>query len=1007
MEPPFQSFAEGNGPRVQGDAEMSDATVRAGPGGSTEWGPLLEREVELTEIERLLDRACSGEGERVLVEGPAGAGKTRLLGTAADAARARGVRVLEASAVELEVEIGYGVARSLLGDALGNTSPARRRALLTGAASLAAPAVWPEKTNRGSPPDPAAVLHGLFWLVSNLAEQGCLLLVVDDVHWADGPSLRFLTYLAHRLSGLPVLLLVASRPGEPSQQADLVSALTSERFGAWLRPTPLSEAAVGRLASGAFGSAVAPEFIGACHAVTGGNPYLVNELLRALLNDHVAPTADHAHLVGRVGPETVSRAVLARVSRAGGDARSLVDAVAVLGGRCELRHAVALAGVGPEAAARASDLLAQIGVLRPMRPLQFVHPLVHAAIYGAILPGRRSSMHRAAAGLLASDGVSPELPAVHLLNTDPLADQWAVAVLRAAAADATAKGAPGQAAAYLSRALAEPPVLSARGPLLHDLGAAELLARNPAATDHLAQALAATEDPAARGEIALLLGRAAVSMGRLTDARELLGPVIKQLGETQLPVVARVEAYRSVAGVWDPRFAAELETDLPRLRALAERTDASGRSLLLLIAFRAAFDGGDREEILALIERGLDDGRLLESESAEAIELTWATRALTFIDELDRADVLIDAMVADARRRGSIMGYATSSAWRAAVALGRGRVGPAEADARTAVELATTHGLHFIAPHAHSFLGEALIELGELEQAATLLEGAKLGPMLGTRPEVRFLHTRARARLARGERGPAIEDLRACQAQESFGFRNPNVVAWRSTLALALPDRSHDEALTLADIELDLATRIGQPRAIGVAMRARGLLSNGDEQVSLLMQAASVLTESPSRLEHARSLTDLGASLRRASRRTEARPFLREGLDLAAACGAVSLAVRAHEELVASGARPRRERVSGVEALTTSERRVARMASSGMSNREIAQELFVTSKTVALHLTHVYEKLNINGRAQLPGELAEIRGTAPALDPRSRGRVGPQASPGGVRPSDGPRHRGP
>jgi len=216
MEPPFQSFAEGNGPRVQGDAEMSDATVRAGPGGSTEWGPLLEREVELTEIERLLDRACSGEGERVLVEGPAGAGKTRLLETAADAARARGVRVLEASAVELEVEIGYGVARSLLGDALGNTSPARRRALLTGAASLAAPAVWPEKTNRGSPPDPAAVLHGLFWLVSNLAEQGCLLLVVDDVHWADGPSLRFLTYLAHRLSGLPVLLLVASGRAEPA-----------------------------------------------------------------------------------------------------------------------------------------------------------------------------------------------------------------------------------------------------------------------------------------------------------------------------------------------------------------------------------------------------------------------------------------------------------------------------------------------------------------------------------------------------------------------------------------------------------------------------------------------------------------------------------------------------------------------------------------------------------------------------------------------------------------------
>jgi len=161
------------------------------------------------------------------------------------------------------------------------------------------------------------------------------------------------------------------------------------------------------------------------------------------------------------------------------------------------------------------------------------------------------------------------------------------------------------------------------------------------------------------------------------------------------------------------------------------------------------------------------------------------------------------------------------------------------------------------------------------------------------------------------------------------------------------------------------------PRAIGVALRALGLLCKADEQISLVREAAAAVETCPSRLELAQALTDLGAALRRASRRTEAREVLRRALDLAARCGARALAARAREELVTAGARPRRERVSGVESLTASERRVAQMAAAGMTNREIAQALFVTMKAVALHLTHVYEKLEIAGRAELSGALAE------------------------------------
>jgi DNA-binding CsgD family transcriptional regulator len=246
--------------------------------------------------------------------------------------------------------------------------------------------------------------------------------------------------------------------------------------------------------------------------------------------------------------------------------------------------------------------------------------------------------------------------------------------------------------------------------------------------------------------------------------------------------------------------------------------------------------------------------------------------------------------------------------------------------------------------------------------------------MRGTRPESRFLHARAQAELACGERDAAIADLRACQkiSESAPGFQNPNVFAWRSTLALALPDKARAEALALVETEVDQARRIGQPRAIGVALRARALLGEQGGEVKLLQHALTALESSPSRLEQARASVDLGAALRRAGLRNDAREPLRRGLDLAALCGASALAARAREELVTAGARPRRERLSGPEALTASERRVARMAAEEKTNREIAQALFVTTKTIAMHLTRSYEKLEITSRAQLPAALGMV-----------------------------------
>jgi DNA-binding CsgD family transcriptional regulator len=938
-------------------------------------GRLLEREGELAEIERLVGGVCSGLGELLVVESPAGAGKTRLIEAVCEAASERRMAVLATTASELERDLAFGVVRSLFESSLAHLTPTRRRMLLSGAAGLAAPVVSPRRSAAGaSSVDPASVLHGLFWLTSNLAEHGPLVVAIDDAHWADRPSLRFAAYLARRLDDLGVLLAVALRPREPGVEEHLISALTDHRRANVLRPAPLSELAVATLVSKRFADAPDERFCAACHAATGGNPFLVGELLSALASDRLEPVAANAERIGELGSSSVARAVLARLTRIGRQAVGLAQAVAVLGGRTELRHAAALAGLESAPAARAADALARTEVLVPTRPLAFVHPLVHNAIYEAIAPGERSLMHAAAARLLAAEGMDPDRVATHLLKAEPAGDPWVVQALADAAAKATARGAPEQAAIYLRRALAEPPATERRGQVLYELGLAELLAREPVAVDHLADALAATADPDRRARIALFLGRAAVSTGRLADARLLLGTAIEELGDAHPEISAQLEAYRSASGVWHPKFVGELNERLPGLRALAARAGPGGRSLLLLLAFRMVFAGAPHHEILALVEQGLDEGRLMRAESAEAIEVTWAVRALTFNDELERAERVVDAMVIDARERGSVTGYVFATAWRAHIALRRGLVAAAAADARSAVELATEHGLHLVAPHAHAFLAEALIEQGAGEKARRVLGHAELGPMQGTRPESRFLHARAQAQLACEEHEAAIADLRACQeiSESAAGFQNPNVLAWRSTLALALPESAREEALALVDTELDQARRIGQPRAIGVALRARALLSEKHHQIELMQQAVAVLQSSPSRLEQARALVDLGAALRRAGRRTDAREPLRRGLDLAAACGASALAARAHEELVAAGARPRRERLSGQEALTASERRVARMAADGMTNREIAQALFVTTKTVAMHLTRAYEKLDITGRAQLPTALGTL-----------------------------------
>ena len=415
---------------------------------------IVGRDPELAVLSDTITGAVAGRGGMVLVEGPAGIGKTTLLRAACTGGDGR---MLTARGLALEGGFPYGIVRQLLEPVRAAAGPGEWDGLLEGAAGLAARVFDGAEPGAVEDDVPHAVQHGLYWLVANLAARGPLVIAVDDAHWADVPSLRWLAHLAARIEGLPVALLLAVRdgPAEPPVVPELRAcpACTPLRLG------PLTAQAAAALVRQWLGAQADDQLCQTCHARTGGNPFLLEALATAL----GAPgDADLLARVDRLGPESVARAVLRRVVQLGDGADQLTRALAVLGGPAPARLAAALAGQDAAAAARLADRLRAGDVLGPGSVLEFAHPIVRTAVYDSIPPGERALAHAEAARLLERDGADPERIALHLLRSEPAGDARVVTLLRAAAAAASGRGAPGPAADYLRRALDEPPEPTAR-----------------------------------------------------------------------------------------------------------------------------------------------------------------------------------------------------------------------------------------------------------------------------------------------------------------------------------------------------------------------------------------------------------------------------------------------------------------------------------------------------------------------------------------------------------------
>lgn len=934
---------------------------------------LIERERELAALQQRIDAALCGSGSVVTIEGPAGIGKTSLLRAVDEVARRAGITTALARCSPIEAHLAHGVVRQLFEPMLLRSAPATDVEVRTG---MAAPGTAPFASLAESvDPASAALPDALFRLTANLAARGPLLLCIDDTHVSDGPSLECLAYLVRRIEDLPVLVVAAARAPEEAVGSAFLDLVTGPAVMS-LELQPLSPSGVASLMEARLGRCPDPAFALACHRASCGNPFLVRELATALDGDRIEPVGANIDRIAGLSPAVLARAIAVRLARLPGRALQLARAVAVLGDRTPLRLAAELAGLEGSVALEAADMLGDADVLEPRRAMSsqrtvsFVHPLVRATLERGTAAASQRVAHARAARLLAREGAAAGRIAGHLLHTDPEGDRARITVLRQAAHQATAEGAPQAAVTYLRRALAEGQADLSAG-LLVELGNAELRAGMPDAPGTLSRAVEAAASPEELATAAGACARALLVSGHARSARTVCAEASARLAEH--PELAEVLEARQLLSAHFLGSASDGLTDQLGPSPDDPEPTAAQRLLLAVAGAQEAVAGGRAERAAGYAARALGDGELLANGGPEDPALYLAIATLSLAGRSQRARHDLAQVQRAAEELGSVLGLALATTLRAWCALHAGVLGEAEADARRALQLPVPPPLWALArPVALATLIEVLLERGRDDEAESLalddlaVDDAEESPLCDLMLVARG---RVHARQRRYEK--ALADFEAAgRHQRRRGSTASGITTWASHAVDALLGLGRRiDANALAVDELARARDFGAQRQIGMALWCSAQAAEDDDDaVELLREAVEVLETSEARLEHARALVELGAALRRGGQRTDGRRYLRLGLEAGQACGAEVMVRRAQDEIEASGATLLRAPVA--DTLTASERRVAALAAEGLINREIARSLAISTSTVELHLSHTYRKLGVTSRRKLAAALA-------------------------------------
>jgi DNA-binding CsgD family transcriptional regulator len=910
-------------------------------------GAVLGREDELAAVEA----ALAGDGARVLLlEGAFGSGKSTFLAAAARAGRDEGALVLGTRATEIAREHPFGVAFALTGPSRAGAAEEVRRAL------------------GGDPPDAddrprvVAVVRALSAAITRLAEDRQVLVAVDDAHLADRPSLELLAHLAEVGQVTVVTTAAAGAVAAPEYEALARVAGGARRLSA-LGFEAAQDLVEREVPTDRQGSRVTARIVTAC----AGNPFLLTELSRAVARGE-------ATAGGNPVPLPIAGRVRAELELTESDAAAFARALAVLGESAPLGMAAELSGLDIETADAAAERLADAGLAHGGALLSIVQPLTALAIESALSERERARLHGRAAEMLRRTGAPADRIAGHLLVGDRLGREWAVDVLSAAALRARDRRDHELAVEYDRRALEEPPSAEQRPAVVRDLAMAEADAGVPEAMERLREAIELLgDDHDERCRCRLRLGQLQMIAG---DRDGALATLQRALEESDGVSEMMLDAVRSAQAVVQVNAREVRAHD--RVKALdmlsPNYAGPMERSALAIQAMTGSFMLAiDHEEAIALCRRALAGGALLREESAGGVAMRFVTGTLVAADGLDLGIEVLDKLVAMERESGSLVGLTTALYSRAWQLYHTGRIEESLASIREALDDPPEAWVTYF-PAARAALGLALLEQDRPEQAAVAVDvepkpqwtGSILWPLIQV--------PQARIALANGRTKDAlaiIEDVRGTEAMT--GARNPALMDRGQVEILALLQAGDTEkARAVAEEDLERARTWGAPRTLGAALRGMALTTIDDDlgaALALLNEAVAVHERSPGQLERTRTLIELGIALRRADQRRAAREPLAQALEIADQLGLVALARRARDELALVGARPRRTALSGVASLTPAEYRAATLAAAGKTNREIAEELFVTIKAVEKHLRGAFGKLEITSRRELAEHL--------------------------------------
>jgi len=927
-------------------------------------GVLLERDGEIAALAECLQDLACGRGRIMVIEAVSGLGKSALLGHVAGLARGRGFCVLSARGSALERDFAFGVVRQLL-ERVPAEAQTAEQSLYRGAAATARTIL--EGGADGAVPSYFLLLNGLYWFLVNLSERRPVVLLVDDVQWIDRSSKEFLEFLAHRIEATAVTVILTSRTRAPGH-GSAIDGLMAAADAVLLEPQDLSVDAVAELVRRNLSGAPDPEFCAACHEVTSGNPFFVGELLRILALSQTSPEAASVPAVRAAGTAAMRRQVVGRLRRLPSGAAAVAAAVVVLGDGTQLAVVAAQAGVSTDVAARAAEHLTWAGIFARADPPAFIHAVVADVVSSLTPTTARSAAHDRAVEVLSEAGAPIARIASHLLRTEPASRPERVELLLAAANDANRRGSPTTATMYLRRARLEPPPAALRAEVSRQLGICETydLALS-AADEHLREAMSLAVDPAQRAVCACDLARVRLASGLPGEATDLLIEALDldRAAPGGSALAAVVEAELIGIGPLDPRRRALVG---PYLASYRRRPDANASIVAASMALTRALDG-QAEAGGDLAERALA-GDLPPERSA----LWSAVMALIVTDRLHTAERHLTRAAQLCVQRGLLVSLALAHGFLARVALLQGDLGGAGEHVRVGLE--NLQAPNFALPILHAVQVNLLVEDGDLAGAQAVLDAGWLGTSTPASPshlQMWLLGARARLLADQGRHDRALaEALRWGELSRSWGGeRIFDEVPWMLIAATACARLGRPErGRHLVAEHLQLARRLGIARHLGVGLRVSALFEDVDAAPALLRESVELLEVSPARLELARSLEGLGRILITTGQTRAGLECVARSADLATQCQAGHMAERLRSLLADNGRRVSGTRAQGLHALTPAERSVAVLAADGHTNRQIAEQLFLSEKTVETHLSRSYRKVGVRSRTQLAAQMA-------------------------------------